>query len=184
MHAMRTALRAAAASVAMTLAAMAAAPEPAGLWTGQMVSETPATLKGAQVLDLASLERLLASRPLLVDSGPAPRKPANLPAGTLWTPVHRSVPGAVWFPGAGRGDLAAERADALLARIEELSGGDRTRPIVSFCQPRCWGSWNVGKRLVGAGFSDVYWFPAGVDGWQEQKDTAPVDPQPGWAPPP
>ena len=25
---------------------------------------------------------------------------------------------------------------------------DKTAPVVTFCQPKCWASWNVGKRLV------------------------------------
>jgi PQQ-dependent catabolism-associated CXXCW motif protein len=96
--------------------------------------------------------------------------------------VHRSIPGAVWFPGAGGADLPADRAAALLARIAELTGGDKAAPVVSFCQPSCWGSWNVGKRLVLAGYTAVYWLPAGVAGWQEQHDTAIVAPEPGWEP--
>jgi PQQ-dependent catabolism-associated CXXCW motif protein len=179
MSALRTLFHTAAALAALTLAA-AAAPEPEGLWTGPMVSDTPATLQGAKVVDVEGLEQLMAMRPLLVDSGPGTRKPDNLPAGTLWTPTHRSIPGAYWFPGAGRGDLDAAKADAMLARIEELSGGNKTKPIVSFCQPHCWGSWNVGKRLVRAGYSAVYWFPGGINAWQERNETAAVDPQPGW----
>jgi hypothetical protein len=37
---------------------------------------------------------------------------------------------------------------------------------------------------VQAGYTAVYWLPAGVDGWQERNDVAPVDPQPGWDPVP
>lgn len=179
MPTLRLVISAAAVLAALTLGA-AAAPEPEGLWTGPMVSDTPATLQGAQVVDLAGLERLLPQRPLLIDSGPANHKPEGLPTGTPWNPTHRSIPGASWFPGAGRGDLDPVKAAAFLARVNELTGGDRTRPIVTFCQPHCWGSWNVGKRLVAAGYSAVYWFPGGIDAWQAEKETAAVGPQPGW----
>lgn len=157
-------------------------PEPPGLWRGEMVSDTPATLQGAQVIDVAALERLLRAPrpPLLVDVGPADRRPEGLPAEALWKPVHRSIPGAVWFPGAGRADLPDERAQALLARIDRLSHGDRTTPLVTFCKPRCWGSWNAGKRLVQAGYTAVHWFPGGVHAWQEQHETTALEPEAGW----
>ncbi len=178
--------------IALTTAAQNAAPadahaaappaEPPGLWTGPMVSTTPTTLQGAQVIDLPALERLMATQPtLLIDVGPADRKPDQLPAGTLWRPTHRSIPNAHWFPGAGRGDLSDAQAEAWVRRIDALTQGQRDRPIVTFCKPSCWGSWNAGKRLVQAGYSAVYWFPAGVHGWQEGHETAALEPEPGWA---
>jgi PQQ-dependent catabolism-associated CXXCW motif protein len=155
--------------------------EPEGLWTGVMASDTPATLAGAEVIDVPALEQLLGQKPLLIDVGLADRKPDNLPASTIWKPIHRSIPGAVWFPGAGPGDLPADRADALLRRVSELANGNKAQPVVTFCKPRCWGSWNVAKRLVEAGYTSVYWLPAGIDGWQERHDTVIVQPEAGWA---
>ena len=61
-----------------------------------------------------------------------------------------------------------------------LTGGDRAATVVVFCKPDCWASWNVGKRLVGAGYTGVAWFPGGVDAWQEAHPTAPVSAMPGW----
>lgn len=156
--------------------------EPPGLWTGEMVSDTPATLQGAQVVDVAALDRLLAAPrpPLLVDVGPAEQKPEGLPTNTLWRPSHRSLPGAVWFPGGGRADLPEARVQLLLQRVAMLTSGDKAMPIVTFCKPRCWGSWNVGKRLVQAGYTGVHWFPAGVHGWQEQHETTRIEADPAW----
>lgn len=162
----------------------AAASEPDGLWTGPMVGDTPATLSGAKVLDVKGLEKLMAEKPLLIDSSPADRRPEKLPQTAIWNPTHRSIPGAVWFPGAGRGDLDPAKADSLMERITELSEGKTSKAIVTFCKPRCWGSWNVGKRLIEAGYTAVYWFPPGVNGWQKHNDTSLVDPQPGWEPRP
>jgi PQQ-dependent catabolism-associated CXXCW motif protein len=146
-----------------------------------MVSDTPATLQGAQVIDVPALESLLASQPLLLDVGPADRKPETLPAGSVWKPVHHSIPGAVWLPGAGRFDLPIEHSEALLRRVSELSAGRKDAPVVVFCKPRCWGSWNAAKRLVQAGYNRVYWFPAGVHGWQERNDTRAIPAEPGWS---
>ncbi|TWG97334.1 PQQ-dependent catabolism-associated CXXCW motif protein [Mesorhizobium sp. J18] len=160
------------------------APEPPGLWTGPMVSDTPATLQGAKVIDVPDLEKLMPQKPLLIDVGPADPKPDGLPSSTIWMPTHRSIPGAVWFPGAGSADLPTEKVEALFQRIAELTKGDKSVPVVTFCRPRCWASWNIGKRLVQAGYTSVHWLPAGVSGWQERNDTTAVDPEAGWIPKP
>jgi PQQ-dependent catabolism-associated CXXCW motif protein len=157
-------------------------PEPAGLWTGPMLGPTPRTLAGAAVVNLAGLEALMAGgKPLLIDVGPADRKPEGFPRGRPWMPSHRSIPGAVWMPGAGTAPLAAGREALMARRIAELTGGDRARPIVVFCRPRCWGSWNAGKRLVTLGYTRVNWFPAGINAWQETHETAVVKPDTVWS---
>ena len=154
--------------------------EPSGLWSGPMRGETPATLEGAVVIDLPGLEALLSKQPLLVDVGLADKKPENFPQDRLWLPTHRSIPGSVWFPGGGAAALDAEQEAAFLRRVEELVRGDRSRPIVMFCRPNCWGSWNAGKRLVMNGYAGVHWFPGGIDEWQEFHDTVPVEPDKAW----
>lgn len=155
-------------------------PEPDGLWTGAPRGYTPKTLAGAKVLDLAGLEALLAEKPVLLDVVIEDRKPADFPADRPWLPSHRSIPGAVWLPNAGAAPMPPEREAALLARVETLTGGDRARPVVTFCRPECWGSWNAGKRLVAAGYSRIYWFPEGVEGWQDAHDTAVVTKDAVW----
>jgi PQQ-dependent catabolism-associated CXXCW motif protein len=112
--------------------------------------------------------------------GPADHKPTNLPGNAIWKPIHRSIPGAVWFPGAGLAYLPADRVEALLRRVRELTNGNKAAPVVTFCRPRCWGSWNLGKRLLQAGYTSVHWFPAGVDGWQERNETTAVESDPVW----
>ncbi|MEH3118114.1 MAG: rhodanese-like domain-containing protein [Methylorubrum populi] len=155
-------------------------PEPDGLHTGPPRGYTPATLKGATVIDLKGLERLLPDRPVLVDVVLADHRPAGLSADRPWLPTHRSIPGAVWMPGAGGAPLPPETEAAFLKRVAELTGGDRARPVVTFCRPECWGSWNAGKRLVAAGYTRVHWFPLGVEGWQDDRDTAVARPDPAW----
>lgn len=156
-------------------------PEPAGLYEGPQHGYTPPTLKGATVVDLAALDRLIADdQPVLLDVVLADRKPQGLPPGTPWLPSHRSIPGAVWLPGAGVVPLTAEQEAEFLKRIAVLTGGDKTKPIVTFCRPECWGSWNAGKRLVEAGYSRVHWWPLGVEGWQDTHDTAVVKADKAW----
>lgn len=156
-------------------------PEPEGYRTGDLRGVTPATLAGARVLDVAGLEAAIAGGAVLIDVGPAAVKPADLPADRPWLPTHRSIPGAAWMPGAGLGDdLPAEREALLLSKVGELTGGDRGSAVVVFCKPDCWASWNLGRRLVRAGYTGVAWFPGGVDAWQVDHPTAPVEALAGW----
>jgi PQQ-dependent catabolism-associated CXXCW motif protein len=155
--------------------------EPRGVWTGPMYGQTPRMLSGAIVVDLAAVEGLMAEKPLLLDVGPAHRKPVNFPTDRPWLPTHRSIPGAIWMPGAGAAPLDAKREELFYRRIRELTRGDKTKPIVVFCRPDCWGSWNAGKRLVTRGYTSVRWFRAGIDGWQDEHATAEVKPDVGWS---
>jgi PQQ-dependent catabolism-associated CXXCW motif protein len=155
--------------------------EPRGLWIGAPHGQTPKTLGGAVVVDLAAVEALMAEKPLLLDVGPAARKPEDLPTDRLWLPTHRSIPNAIWMPGAGAAPLDAAREQLFYDRIGELVHGDKTKLIVVFCRPDCWGGWNAGKRLVTKGYARVRWFPAGIDAWQDKHETAEVKPDSAWS---
>src|SRR5262245_24041964 len=150
---MRASIAAAIALAAVAAFAPAAGagdvPEPPGLWTGPMYGTTPRTLTGATVVDLAGVEALMPEKALLIDVGPADRKPETLPKGRPWLPVHRTIPGAVWMPGAGAAPLDAGREELFYRRMAELTRDDKAKPIVVFCRSGCWGSWNAAKRLVG-----------------------------------
>jgi PQQ-dependent catabolism-associated CXXCW motif protein len=155
-------------------------PEPDGVWTGPMHGPTPKTLKGATVVAIPSLDALMAQRALFLDVGPADKKPADFPKDLPWLPIHRTIPGAVWMPGAGAAPLEQAREGLFYKRLEELTRGDKARPIVTFCHPDCWGSWNTAKRLVLKGYTRVHWYPDGIEGWQSAHETAAVKPDPVW----
>lgn len=158
-----------------------APPQPAGYWTGPTRGRTPDGLEGARVLDAAALSALIAAeKPLMLDVAAADVKPADMPA-ERWRPIHRSVPGSTWLPGAGQAisDPAVEAR--LAARIGELTGGRRDRPVVTFCHRDCWASWNVAKWLLRHGYTRVHWFSDGVEGWQEVYDPAVIVEDAGWA---
>ena len=154
--------------------------EPQGLWIGAMHGQTPKMLNGAVVVDLAAIEALMPEKPLLLDVGPAARKPEDFLSDRPWLPIHRSIPNAIWMPGAGAAPLDVGREELFYRRIEELTHGDKAKPIVVFCRPECWGGWNAGKRLVTKGYTNVRWFPAGTDGWQDKRETAEVEPDTEW----
>lgn len=128
----------------------------------------PDHVPGGTVLDLAGLRRLIAAEhPLLIDVLPAPRRPEGMRPGMLWMPPpHLDIPGSIWLPDAGRGALAPAFEEWLRATLARLTQGARTTPLVFYCQAECWMSWNAAKRAASYGYTRVYWYPDGVDGWK------------------
>jgi PQQ-dependent catabolism-associated CXXCW motif protein len=155
--------------------------EPQGLWNGPMQGETPLALSGAQVVDADNVATLKQGGALLLDVAQTPKKPENMAPDALWRPIHMSIPGAVWLAGAGSGDASPEFQSRFDESIAGLTAGGKENPIVVFCHPQCWGSWNAAKRLVMRGYAHVYWFRDGVEGWQEKFAAAPVQPDAAWA---
>jgi PQQ-dependent catabolism-associated CXXCW motif protein len=161
--------------------ALAGVVEPQGFWDGPMHGETPMTLSGAQVVDTQAVAELKRAGALLLDVAEEPKKPENMGPDALWRPIHMSIPGAVWLKGAGLGSSSPAFQSRFDARIADLTSGDKEKAIVVFCHPKCWGSWNAAKRLAMGGYTHVYWFRDGVEGWQEKFEAAPVPPDPAWA---
>ncbi len=149
-------------------AARAQIPEPAGYKMDHYRSPVPATLSGATVVDDETAHEMWANgRAAFVDVLPRPPKPENLPAGTIWrAPERLSIPGAMWLPNTGFGALH-ETTDAYFrAGMEAATQGDKSRAVVFFCLAECWMSWNAAKRAMEQGYTAVYWYPDGTDGWQ------------------
>ena len=154
--------------------------EPQGLYKGAPHGYTPTTLKGAAVVDTGALAKLMDAHPVLVDVAEQDRKPPSMSKSMLWLPQHRSLPGAVWLPGAGSGTDDPAFADAFRTRMASLTGGKPATPIVVFCHPDCWASYDAAKRLVGLGYTRVNWYREGLEGWQDGHDTAIVKADPAW----
>ncbi|MFD1701440.1 PQQ-dependent catabolism-associated CXXCW motif protein [Methylopila henanensis] len=144
-------------------------PEPADYRMDGYRTPTPATLKGAVVLDTAAAERLWRDgRAVFVDVMPRPEKPANLPAGTIWRDAPRDhLPRSAWLINVGYGALEPRMEAFFRASLRELTGGDAAKPLAFYCRRACWMSWNAAKRAMEWGYSAVYWYPDGSDGWAE-----------------
>lgn len=157
-------------------------PEPKGLYQGAMHGYTPNTIAGGTVIDTARLAKLIDTQyPLLLDVAEKDRKPPSMDKDMIWLPNHRSIPGAVFLQGGGKGEPDAGYADAFKTRVSALAGGEKGRPVVTFCHPDCWGSWNAAKRLIEDGYTKVYWYPEGTEGWEQAgHDTRAVKPDAGW----
>lgn len=143
--------------------------EPEGYRMEQYKAPVPATLRGATVLDSGALAQLIAERaPVLVDVLPRQRKPKGRDPGQLWIePKREDIPGSVWLPNVGFGELTPEFAKWFDEQLAGLVGGDKGRPIVFYCDANCWMSWNAAKRaMTELGYTNVYWYPEGVQGWK------------------
>jgi len=156
--------------------------EPPGFWTGPVNDPVPATLQGGRVIHTPQLAALLKQTPavVIIDVSNGPRRPENLPASSTWLPVpHPGIPGAVWIPEAGLGELPAAVDNYYRERLAQLTGHDLAKPLVVYCHEKCWLSWNGAKRAIQYGYQYVYWYPDGIEGWRKAGlSTAIVQPEP------
>ncbi len=152
----------------MLLGLAAAAPAPPGPWFGPIHGKTPTSLDGGQVLHTLALRALLRTdKPILLDVSEAPRRPKTATTA-LWMPLpHQDIPGSIWIPGAGLGAIPPTLALFLAQRLATLTHGHANAPIVVYCHPHCWMSWNAARRLVWLGYQRVYWDPDGIEGWEK-----------------
>lgn len=90
-----------------------------------------------------------------------------------------SLPGAIWLPETGRGVLSEQMQNYLFGNLAQLTKGDRAHPLLVFCIADCWMSWNAAQRIAARGYSRVYWFQLGTDGWLDIGEALePVEPIP------
>lgn len=129
----------------------------ANLRVTALSSPTPREIPGARIVLTEELRLRLrgeaARRPLLFD--------------VLGGEPHESLPGAIWLPGAGRGESKDDAVQAQLARLlQAATQGNLDRPVVFFCQGvRCWLSYNAALRAVALGYREVYWYRGGIEAW-------------------
>jgi PQQ-dependent catabolism-associated CXXCW motif protein len=162
------------------VATNAQVPEPEGYRLDDYRAPTPHTVAGGAVLDTEAAYRLWESGAAVwIDVLPAPRRPTNLPASALWMPLpHRDIPGSIWLPDIGRGALSPELEGYFRHHLEEAAAGRKDAGVVFYCLADCWMSWNAAKRAASWGYTRVYWYPTGTDGWEAaklpMKETEPI----------
>jgi PQQ-dependent catabolism-associated CXXCW motif protein len=148
-------------------AAHSAVPEPNSYRMSDYRTPTPTTLDGKPALTTAEAHDLWLKRAAaFVDVHPQPPKPANLAPGTLWRDAPRfDIPGSIWLPDTGYGALAPVMEDYFRRGLKQATGGDMTKPLVVYCRPQCWMSWNAAKRAKSLGYAHVFWYSQGTEGW-------------------
>lgn len=164
------------------IAAHAQPPEPDGYRLDDYRAPTPAAVPGGVVIETDAAYKLWqGGSAVWIDVLPAPRRPENLPAQALWMPLPRyDIPGSLWLPDVGRGALSLELEAYFRTHLEEATKGARDSPIVFYCLADCWMSWNATKRAASWGYSHIYWYRDGIDGWEAAKlPTENAKPVPG-----
>ena len=146
-----------------------AAAEPSGYWTGPINAPVPKTLSGGTVIHSAHQVRTLLRRggTVIVDVSNAPRRPENLAPGAPWLPLpHHAIPGSLWIPGVGLGEIPVAVDDFYWQRLGAATNEHLARPLIIYCHETCWLSWNAAKRAISYGYRNVYWYPYGIEGWK------------------
>lgn len=143
-------------------------PEPADFWTGPVNSATPATLTGGTVIRASDLAALLKTgHAVVVDVSNSPPRPAKLAPEAVWMPPpHPVIPGSLWLAGVGAGTLDPQVESFYRRRLAEATANEPGQPLVLYCHEHCWLSWNAAKRAIRFGYTRVYWFPDGIEGWK------------------
>ncbi|RAI56112.1 PQQ-dependent catabolism-associated CXXCW motif protein [Roseicella frigidaeris] len=170
---------------AALLAAAAPMPTPApeGYRMQDYRAPTPETVPGGRAIDTAEAALLFERQGAVwIDVLAAPRRPEGLPPEALWRPSpRRGIPGSLWLPGLGRGDLPPGAEAWFRRRLEAATDGDRGRPVVFYCLAECWMSWNAARRAAAWGWRQVLWYRDGTDGWEAAGlPTEVLHPAPGW----
>jgi len=150
-------------------ATAAPVPEPPSYRMSEYRGPTPATVDGRKGLTTAEAHALWASgKAAFVDVLPRAPKPANLLPGTIWRDKpHSDIPHSIWLPDTGYGALPPETEAYFRRGLELASGGKKDATLVIYCLRNCWMSWNAAKRAKSMGYSQVFWYPEGADGWAE-----------------
>ena len=103
---------------------------------------------------------------VFIDVLPRPPKPAGLPPDAVWRDKPRfDIPGSVWLPETGYGELPPSRCAISKAASSARRPKKKRRALVFYCLADCWMSWNAAKRALALGYSNVSWFSQGTDGW-------------------
>ncbi len=135
---------------------------------------TPLSAPGATTLffseDVKSL--IEQSDVLLVNVSPITLGPVDAEGNRSWIPRRAKealqIPGSIWLPNVGYESLDTEMTAYLRNNLAHYTRGDKSRLLLFYCTADCWMSWNsVIRAIEELGYSNVYWYPYGIDGWKE-----------------
>ena len=132
---------------------------------------TPHCAPNGVTLNTQQLVQLMQQTPqlLLIDVLSILSRPNTEFGETKWLPnkSRNSLPDSVWLPNVGYGTLDEEMDGYFRHQLKRLSKGGTHQPIVFFCIADCWMSWNALQRASIYGYTNLYWYKNGTDGWEE-----------------
>lgn len=131
----------------------------------QYRAPTPDSLSSATTVSGPQLQLMLSvhPNPVLVDVIKVPWRQGRF----VETEPHQNIPGSIWLPAAGLGELPETWEEHVREVLHQATGGNLSQGLVFYCKADCWLSWNAARRAARFGYQRVYWFRDGVDGWRE-----------------
>lgn len=84
---------------------------------------------------------------------------------------HRTLPGAIYMPGAGDPGTFKDRIQRkFAAALAQLTSRNANQPLVFLCEgAKCWESYNAALRAMQLGYHNVLWYRGGLRSWTEAK---------------
>lgn len=128
----------------------------------------PSSVPGGQVVTADQVQAFIEQhQPALIDVLSVTLRTEAIDFGISWLPesARENIPGSVWLPNVGRADLEPFMLRFFRDHLAEVSGDNKAYPVLFYCIADCWMSWNAVKRAAELGYTNLYWFPEGTDGW-------------------
>jgi PQQ-dependent catabolism-associated CXXCW motif protein len=121
----------------------------------QVGSQTPLSIPGGRRVTTGEMVKLINTDAVVVDvlrdnSG-----------------GHRTLPGAIYVPGAGDPGTFRDRIQRRLSSVlSQLTSQDTDRTLVFLCEgSKCWESYNAALRAMEMGYRNVLWYRGGLSAW-------------------
>ncbi len=145
-----------------------ASDRPDGYRTHEYDAPVPDEAPGAiTVSDETTYALWRTGRVVIIDVMPDIKKPKGLPKNAKWKGRTRiSIPGALWWPDVGFGELSSALETKFKADLDRVTGNNKKAPLLFLCRMSCWMSWNASKRAASYGYETVFWYPSGSTGWE------------------
>lgn len=128
-------------------------------------SPTPKGVEGAETIGTQTLHQMLQSKqpPALLNVQPV----RWLQGHFLQNEAFMQIPGSRWIPNVGMGELDEGWEDYFRHHLNIVANNQQNAALVLYCRADCWMSWNAVKRAAEWGYTNLYWYRDGVDGWRE-----------------
>ena len=136
-----------------------------GLRSSRYRAPVPSQAPGAMTLsdsDFVALKE--QNRLLLIDVLPTTLREGRF----INTKQHKTIPGSFWLANTGKADAPESINRYFSAQLSILMARYPYKTPVFFCKTDCWMSWNAAAKASALGIRSLYWYPSGIDGWQEK----------------
>lgn len=128
-------------------------------------SPTPKEAEGGKLITTNQLQKLIHTQPgvVLIDAQPITWRDGIF----IYDEPRQTIPGSVWLPNIGWGFAEDHWIDYFAGHLYRLTQANRDHPVVIYCTADCWMSWNAVKRAASWGYTRLFWYNLGSDGWVE-----------------